>query len=365
MVKNLDSYLKYDPKNENTTIAVAMSGGVDSSTVAYVLKKQGYKIIGITMEVWTSGSDYSKAVDLSDAKKVCDDLGIEHHLFKFKDDFKKIVVDSFVNDYLEGRTPNPCMVCNKNIKFGKLVQHAMSLGADYMATGHYAKITDGKLSIGDDPNKDQVYFLSQMNKENIKKLMFPIGDLEKPQVRELAEKLGVRVFAKKDSQEICFVEDGRLEEFLNELTDRKASLKGNIVTTSGEVIGQHKGISFYTIGQRKGLGISYPTPLYVVKIDGKKNELVVGSNEELFSSYLIANKINLLVCESIKDLETTTLKAKTRSRDKFHNCTIKVLEDDKIKIDFTDEKVRAITPGQGVALYNLDGQVCASGFIVK
>ena len=365
MVKDLKSYLKYDPKNEKITVAVAMSGGVDSSVVAYLLKKQGYKVFGVTMEVWTSGSKCSQNVDLSDAKKVCDDLGIEHHMISVEKDFKEIVVDSFVADYLNGKTPNPCMVCNRYIKFGKLVEFATSLGADFMATGHYAKIKDGMLKIGDDINKDQVYFLSQMKKENVLKLMFPIGELEKPQVRELAELLDIRVYAKKDSQEICFVEDGKLGEFLNELTDNKASHEGDIVTTDGKVIGKHRGISFYTIGQRKGLGISYPTPLYVIRIDGKANRLIVGSNEELFSTYLIANKINIFGSEKIKELEGMKLKAKTRSRDRFHLCKIKVLEDDKIKIDFTEEKVRAITPGQGVVLYNYTGEVVASGFIVK
>ncbi|MEI6857592.1 tRNA 2-thiouridine(34) synthase MnmA [Psychrilyobacter sp.] len=364
-VKNFDSYLKYDPKNEDVTIAVAMSGGVDSSTVAYLLKAQGYNIIGVTMRVWTSGSECSKVADLSDAKKVCDDLGIEHHMIHLEDDFKDAVVNTFVNDYMEGRTPNPCMVCNRYIKFGKLVETALGLGADFMATGHYAKIENGLLKIGDDPNKDQVYFLSQMKKENIKKLIFPIGDLEKPQVRELAENLGIRVYAKKESQEICFVEDGKLGEFLNELTDGKATREGEIVTTNGKVIGKHRGVSFYTIGQRKGLGISYPTPLYVVQIDSKKNCLVVGNNEELFSSYLIANNINFLGCEKIEDLKDMKLRVKTRSRDKFHPCTVKVLENDKIKVDFTEEKVRAITPGQGAVLYNYNGEVMASGFIVK
>ncbi|MCK5780833.1 MAG: tRNA 2-thiouridine(34) synthase MnmA [Psychrilyobacter sp.] len=365
MLEKLESYLKYDKKNSKTTIAIAMSGGVDSSVVAYLLKKQGYNVFGITMEVWTSGSSCSPKVDLADAKKVCDDLGIEHHLVSFENDFKEIVVNSFVNDYMEGRTPNPCMVCNRNIKFGKLVEYASSLGADFMATGHYAKIEDGMLKIGDDEKKDQVYFLSQMKKENILKLMFPIGDLEKPEVRELAELLKIRVYAKKDSQEICFVEDGKLGEFLNELTRNKATQEGNIITITGEIIGKHRGVSFYTIGQRKGLGISFPTPLYVIKIDGKKNELVVGDNDELFSSYLVANKINLTGCEGIKELENMELRAKTRSRDKFHKCVIKVLESDKIKVDFVDEKVRAITPGQGVVLYDKTGKVIASGFILK
>ena len=364
-VKKLDSYLEYDSKNEDVTIAVAMSGGVDSSTVAYLLKKQGYNVFGITMEVWTSGSSCSQSIDLSDAKKVCDDLGIEHHMIHLGDEFKELVVDRFVNDYIEGKTPNPCMVCNRHIKFGRLVELGLSHGADFIATGHYAKIENGLLKVGEDLNKDQVYFLSQMRKENIQKLMFPIGDLKKPQVRELAKLLNIRVYAKKDSQEICFVEDGKLSEFLNELTDGKASCEGDIITTDGKVIGKHRGISFYTIGQRKGLGISFPEPLYVVEIDSKKNCLIVGKNEELFSSYLIANKINLLGCEKIEELKNMKLKVKTRSRDKFHSCSVKILENDKIKVDFLEEKVRAVTPGQGVVLYNYDGEVIASGFIVK
>jgi tRNA-specific 2-thiouridylase len=204
-----------------------------------------------------------------------------------------------------------------------------------------------------------------MKKENVEKIMFPIGDLEKPQVRELAELLDIRVYAKKDSQEICFVEDGKLGDFLNELTKDRASSEGDIVTTDGEKIGRHRGISFYTIGQRKGLGISYPTPLYVIQIDGKKNQLIVGSNEKLFSKYLIANKINILGDFQLEDLESMELTAKTRSRDRFHKCKIKKLEDDKIKVDFLEEEVRAITPGQGVVFYDYTGEVVASGFIVK
>ncbi|MGL5778290.1 tRNA 2-thiouridine(34) synthase MnmA, partial [Cetobacterium sp.] len=238
--------LEFNKENENKVIAVAMSGGVDSSTVAYLLKKQGYKIFGVTMK--TCGEEDK------DAKRICDDLGIEHYLLDVTEDFGKEVINYFVDEYSSGRTPNPCMVCNRKIKFGKLIEFAKELGAEALATGHYANIIDGTLAIGDDMNKDQVYFLSQIKKENLKYIIFPIGKMEKPAVRELAKDLGVRVYAKKDSQEICFVEDGKLKEFLMEKTGGKIGKPGQIVNLKGKVLGKHNGLAFYTIGQRKGLG---------------------------------------------------------------------------------------------------------------
>lgn len=342
---------------KNITIAVAMSGGVDSSAVAYLLKKQGYNIFGVTMRT-------CKEED-KDAKQICEDLGIEHYLYDATDEFKTDVIDKFVTDYLEGRTPNPCMVCNREVKFGKLLEFARSKGADFMATGHYAKIKDGTLAMGDDPKKDQVYFLSQIKKENLKYIIFPIGDLEKPAVRELAKELGVRVYAKKDSQEICFVDDGKLPEFLIERSLGKADNPGNIVDEAGKILGKHKGISFYTIGQRKGLGIASETPLYVIALDSKKNQVIVGSNERLFKNRIKARDINLLVGEELKDLENMDLFVKTRSRDLPHPCTVKIVGGNFLEITLiNNDKVRAITPGQGVVLYDSENKVVASGFIL-
>ncbi|MGL4980594.1 MAG: tRNA 2-thiouridine(34) synthase MnmA, partial [Fusobacteriaceae bacterium] len=281
------------------------------------------------------------------------------------EEFKVDVIDKFVTDYLEGRTPNPCMVCNREVKFGKLLEFAKSKGADFMATGHYAKIEDGTLAMGDDPKKDQVYFLSQIKKENIKYIIFPIGNLEKPAVRELAKDLGVRVYAKKDSQEICFVDDGKLSEFLIERSKGKADNPGNIVDETGKIVGKHKGISFYTIGQRKGLGISGETPLYVIALDFKKNQVIVGGNEQLFKNRVKARDINLLVGEELKDLEKMELFVKTRSRDLPHPCSVKVVGDKFLEINLVNEdKVRAVTPGQGVVLYDSKNRVVASGFIL-
>lgn len=342
---------------KNITIAVAMSGGVDSSTVAYLLKKQGYNIIGVTMKT-------CKEED-KDAKQVCDDLGIPYYLYDATEEFKEEVIDKFVTDYLEGRTPNPCMVCNREVKFGKLLEFAKSKGADFMATGHYAKIKDGTLAMGDDPKKDQVYFLSQIKKENLKYIIFPIGDLEKPAVRELAKELGVRVYAKKDSQEICFVDDGKLPEFLIERSQGKAHNPGDIVDETGKVLGKHKGISFYTIGQRKGLGIATEAPLYVIGLDSKKNQVIVGSNEMLFKNRIKARDINLLIGEELKSLENMELFVKTRSRDLPHPCNVKVVGEKYLEITLVNEdRVRAVTPGQGVVLYDRENRVVASGFIL-
>lgn len=354
--KEFEKYITYDEKNKNIKVAVAMSGGVDSSTVAYILKKQGYDLIGVTMRTCTPED--------KDAKKVCEDLGIPHYVLDATKEFKKTVIDYFVNEYMHGKTPNPCMVCNRHIKFGMLIDFARSKGADFMATGHYTQLKDGSLAMGDDPNKDQVYFLSQMKKENLKYVMFPIGDLEKPKVRELAEFLGVRVYAKKDSQEICFVEDGKLKEFLLEKTSGRVAKKGNIVTTDGKVLGKHNGLSFYTIGQRKGLGIASDKPLYVIKLDSKTNSVIVGDNEMLFKEELLAKDINLISLKTLEELNGLVCWAKTRSRDKLHKCQLELLEDGNLKVKFIEDKVRAVTPGQGVVFYDEDKKVLGSGFII-
>lgn len=354
--REFDKYITYDEKNKNIKIAVAMSGGVDSSTVAYILKKQGYDLIGITMRTCHPED--------SDAKKVCEDLGIPHYVLDARKEFKATVIDYFLNEYLQGKTPNPCMVCNKYIKFGMLMDFARSKGANFMATGHYTQLKDGVLSMGDDPNKDQVYFLSQIDKENLKYIKFPIGELEKPKVRKLAKQLGVRVYAKKDSQEICFVEDGKLKEFLVTHTNGKAGKNGNIVTIDGKILGKHNGLSFYTIGQRKGLGISQEKPLYVIALDSKNNNVIVGENELLFKDELMAEKINLISLEELKDLDGLICWAKTRSRDKLHKCQLELLENGNIKVSFLEDKVRAVTPGQGVVFYDIEKKVLGSAFIL-
>ncbi len=372
-LKELSKYLEYKKENEGITVAVGMSGGVDSSTVAYLLKKQGYNVIGITMKHWSAMDEFAEDAssktccsldDIYDAKRVCDDIEVPHYVVNLKEPFKEMVVDYFVEEYEKGRTPNPCMVCNRHIKLGKLIEYGKKIGADFVATGHYAKIADGNLYMGDDPKKDQVYFLSQAKKEYVKHLMFPVGDLEKPQVRALAKHLGVRVYAKRDSQEVCFVEDGKLKEFLVEMSDGRVNKEGDIVKKDGTVMGRHNGLAFYTIGQRKGLGLQHPTPLYVIKLDSKKNRVIVGDDKDLFKKELVANQVNVLAFDDISSLDGLKCLAKTRSRDTLHPCEVKIIKGDKIKVKFTEDEVRAITPGQGVVLYDSEGKVLASAFIM-
>lgn len=347
-------YVKFNHENTKKTIGVAMSGGVDSSTVAYILKKQGYNIFGVTMKTFNDED--------SDAKKVCDDLGIEHYVLDVRNEFKEKVMDYFVNEYMNGRTPNPCMVCNRHIKFGKMLDFILEKGADFMATGHYTKLKNGFLSVGDDGNKDQVYFLSQVKKEKLKYIMFPVGDLEKPRLREMAKELGVRVYSKKDSQEICFVNDGKLKEFLVEHTNGDAYKKGNIVDNNGNILGKHNGFAFYTIGQRKGLGISSEEPLYVLEFDKKNNNIIVGTNEDLLKDRLIATNVNLFLVSNLDELDGFECFAKTRSRDILHKCILKK-DGNNFIVDFIENKVRAVTPGQGIVFYDKTGSVIAGGFI--
>lgn len=354
MNKEFAKYLEYKKENEKIKIGVAMSGGVDSSAVAYILKKQGYDIFGVTMRTFGSEDE--------DAKKVCNDLGIEHYVLDLREEFEEEVINYFVEEYNSGRTPNPCVVCNRHIKFGKLLEFIISKGANYMATGHYTKLKSGYLSVGDDNNKDQVYFLSQVKKENLKYIIFPVGDLEKPKLRELAKELGVRVYSKKDSQEICFVDDGKLKEFLVERTNGKIYKKGNIVDTEGNILGKHNGIAFYTIGQRKGLGISSDKPLYVLELDSKKNQVIVGENENLLKDKLKAVNINLFMVDEIEELNGIECLVKTRSRDSLHRCKLQV-EDDYVLVNLSENKVRAVTPGQAIVFYKDDGKVIAGGFI--
>lgn len=342
----------------NSTIGVAMSGGVDSSVTAYLLKKQGFNVFGVTMRTTEKNVD-------SDAKKVCDDLGIKHYVFDIREKFSEKVINYFINEYNKGRTPNPCMVCNKYIKMGALIDFCIDNGAEYMATGHYSNVCNGVLKVGDDAGKDQVYFLSQVPKEKFNKIIFPLGEFNKDQVRKMGKELGVRVYSKKDSQEICFVEDGKLHEFLVERTNGNIIKPGNFVDKEGNILGKHKGLAFYTIGQRKGLGLSSSSPYYVLKLDGEKNEVVLGNNKDLFKSSLIGDNINLLKINSLDELNNLNCYAKTRSRDKFHPCKIELLNENEIKVVFTEDKVRAVTPGQGVVFYDDAYEVVASAFIKK
>ena len=337
-----------------TRVLLGMSGGVDSSVAAYLLKEQGYEVVGVTMTLFTPKE---KSNQIEDAKKVCEKLGIEHHVVDYQQEFKNEVIDNFINNYLDGKTPNPCIVCNKKFKFGLLWEKAQELNCEYIATGHYADIKNNQICKVES-EKDQSYFLYQINKEIIPHILFPLNNyINKEDIRNIAAKENlVEVSEKKDSQDVCFIEDGDyakfLEENLNELPDQ-----GDFILTNGEIIGKHKGIIYYTIGQRKGLGISYQHPLYVIKIDKQNNQVVLGKEEDLYSKNIYITDTNIQV-----EKLPTKAQAKIRYKAKPVPCTIEVIDDNNMKVIF-DEPVKSATPGQSLVLYNKE--TLLGGGIIK
>ena len=335
-------------------IAVAMSGGVDSSLTAAMLLKQGYKVFGITLWLWVSGTPYDEVpLAVTDAKKMCDFLGIEHHVIDARDVFYENVVDYFVKEYAYGRTPNPCVFCNKNIKFDLMLNRALELGATHMVTGHYAQVNYNEetglyeLHKGIDPTKDQSYVMYNMNQRILSHLMFPLGGQCKTETRKLAAEYDLPVAKKPDSVDICFLPHGNYQKLVVEEMKAKP-MAGNIVTEDGEVLGKHNGLFNYTIGQRKGLGIAYKHPLYVIGFNGDRNEVIVGPNERLFTNRMICKFYNFLDDTIHKELKA---EGKIRYAANPSPCTARILDDDTMEVIF-EEPQRAITPGQSVAFYN-------------
>ena len=335
-------------------VMVAMSGGVDSSVAALLLQEKGYEVVGATMKLL---EDEKTKEMITDAKKVCQILKIEHYVFDLQKEFREIVIQDFIEKYQNGFTPNPCVVCNHFFKFGRFYQEAQNLGIKKIATGHYAKIKDGQLICSKEKNKDQSYFLYAIPKEVLPHVLFPLSDYtSKEEIRELARKANLNVESKKDSQEVCFVPNDDyatfLEKNINTLPD-----KGDICLKDGTVLGKHKGLFYYTIGQRKGLGISYQTPLYVIRIEKQENKIIVGPNEDLFEDTLIATDLNILV----EQMPTTVL-AKVRSRGEKAKAKLEFISDNSVRVKF-QSKQRAITPGQSVVFYQ--DNICLGGAIIK
>lgn len=331
-------------------VAIGISGGVDSAVSALLLKQEGHDVLGITMKLF----EY-ETVDkmLIDAKRVCEEVGIKHLVLDLTKEFKEIVIDNFINSYKQGLTPNPCVLCNKHFKFGLLYEKAKELGYDYIATGHYVKIMNNNLYVCDN-NKDQSYFLYGINKEILDKIIFPLKDFKnKEEIRKIAETHNLSIFDKKDSQEICFIKD---DDYVKFLENYLSPTKGNIIDTNGNILGKHNGLYKYTIGQRKGLGISSEYPLYVMDIDYINNNVIVCKHEELFKSNLVASNVNLLVSELPEECFT-----KIRSRGVLAPCKV-IYQNDKLLVTFK-EKQRAITKGQSVVLYK--DNICLGGGIIE
>lgn len=356
-------------------VLVGMSGGVDSSLSAALLLEQGYEVIGGFMKNWSGttkicdGTEEFQECDWRaerrDAMRVAAQLGIPLITFDFEKEYRQNVVDYMVKEYEAGRTPNPDVMCNKFMKFDLFVKEADKLGCAFVATGHYARQEDGKLLAGLDQNKDQTYFLCQMPREVLKRVLFPVGHMLKPEVREEAEKRNLVVAHKKDSQGVCFIGEINMTEFLQE---RIKKHPGKIVTTTGEVIGDHDGLAFYTIGQREGLKVGgLSTPYYVVDKRPATNEVVVSSNfhQALFKDTLVASGMNWLVDPlSLLTKEGAggwSAQARIRYRQPLESCTVEVI-DDKLKVTFASPQ-RAVTPGQFIVFY--DGDVVIGGAVIE
>lgn len=341
-------------------VVLGMSGGVDSSVAAYLLKEQGYEVIGVTMDVW-QGAGINTAAE--DGRKVAETLGIEHHVLDYREAFKKDVIDYFINEYLSGRTPNPCNICNRRIKWVSLLQILQGLGADYVATGHYAqidKMPNGRYAICNSvtAKKDQTYALCNLTQEQLSKTIMPIGRYEKDEIRTIAERIGLHVADKADSQDICFIPDGDYAAFIR--NNISGDIKpGNFVDINGKILGQHKGITNYTIGQRKGLNIAMGHPVFVTDIDVAKNVVIIGENEDLFTTTVAADNFNYMAVGSVA--EGDRFVGKIRYAHKGTMCTVVKAWNDKILVEF-DEPVRAITPGQALVLYK--GEYVAGGGLI-
>ncbi len=349
-------------------VVVGMSGGVDSSVAAYLLLEAGYEVIGVTMQIWQKEDDDTASENggccglsaVEDAARVAQKLGIPHYVMNFRDEFQEKVISYFMDEYLAGRTPNPCIACNRYVKWESLLQRSLQIGADYIATGHYARVEllpNGRYALRRSATdaKDQTYALYSLTQEQLARTLMPVGDYGKPQIRGIAEKLGLFVADKPDSMEICFVPDQDYAGFIRANSGREIP-EGNFVRADGTVIGRHKGITHYTVGQRKGLNLSMGRPVFVTEIRPETNEVVIGDAEDVFTDRLRCNRLNFMSVPNIGGELPVT--AKIRYNHKGASAVVRRIGPDEAEVIF-EEQVRAVTPGQAVVFY--DGEYVAGG----
>jgi tRNA-specific 2-thiouridylase len=345
-------------KEIQVKVVIAMSGGVDSSVAAALLQQEGYEVIGLTMQL-TPDENASES-----ARKVADKIGISHKIINLREIFDREIVSSFCREYSLGRTPNPCVLCNKLIKFGALWEKATEMGADFLATGHYAQVdrdgTDLYLKKGSDIKKDQSYFLCMLTREQLSHVLFPVGRLTKAKVRQIARETGIPSASRPESQEICFIPDDDYAGFLKKRIGHSAP-PGPILDESGNVLGEHRGITTYTIGQRHGLGIGAAEPLYVIAIESERNAVIVGTKAQTYGADLIAGNLNWIVPVNLDS--PLTAKAKVRYRQPETEAIITALDNGIVHVKFTSPQM-SITPGQTIAFYEGD-KVLGGGTIIK
>ena len=353
-------------------VAVGMSGGVDSSVAAYLLKEQGFDVIGVTMQIWQDEEPLAMAENggccglsaVDDARRVADRLDIPYYVLNFKQEFKDKVIDYFIDEYVHARTPNPCIACNRYVKWEALLNRALELGCDYIATGHYARVCrldNGRYALQKSAavRKDQTYALYNLTQEQLSRTLMPVGEYDKGQIRKMAEEIGLLVAGKPDSQEICFIPDNDYASYIEKETGQTFP-EGNFVDAGGRVLGRHKGIIHYTVGQRKGLGLSLGTPAFVTELRPETNEVVIGTNEDTFHDRLLAGRVNWM---SIPELQgERRVSAKIRYSHQGASCIIRMTGEDEVECRF-DEPVRAITPGQAVVFY--DGDIVVGGGTIR